>query len=71
MEAIPLPSPSTPDQSTFFNKVFSGAWGTPIALPAVPTGDVLNPNQWGFYGTDVFFRFSDGSKVKLTGSSWS
>jgi len=61
MEAIPLPSPSTPDQSTFFNKVFAGAFGVPLALNGVPTGDVLNPNQWGFFGTGVYWRFSDGS----------
>lgn len=71
MESIPLPYPSSPDQSTFFNKIFEQAQGVMIALPSVPTGDMLQPNQMGFFGTDVYLVTSSGTKIKLTGSSWS
>ena len=71
MEEIPLPSPSTPDQSTFFKKLFGLAQGSILELPSAATGDMLNPGQIGAFGNDLYFYTQGGRKIKVSGSAWS
>lgn len=71
MEPLPIPKGTSTDLETFFRNIFAGAQGSLITLPAVPTGNALQPGQAGVFGTDIYFNTPDGVKIKVTGSSWS
>lgn len=71
MEELQLPDKTTPDMERFYKQLFDQAQGSLITLRAVPTGDALNPGQWGTFGTDIYCVTPAGVKIKLTGSSWS
>lgn len=71
MEPLPIPKGTSTDLETFFRNIFAGAQGSLIELPSAPTGDALKPSQVGFFGTDIYFNTPSGTKIKLTGSSWS
>lgn len=71
MERIPIPKGVDEKVESVLKQIMDDAPGQMIALSAVPTGDVLTPGQIGFYGNDVYIRTSTGSRIKLSGSSWS
>lgn len=72
MEELQLPDKTTPDMERFFKQLFGAAQGSLIELRSVPTGNALLPGQTGVYGTDIYIVTpGSGTKIKLTGSSWS
>lgn len=70
MLEIPLPIDLKPDWVNLFKRIFDGAQGNIISLDGVPTGDMLKPNQIGYYGNDIYWCTSNGTKIKLSGSAW-
>lgn len=71
MDDIQIPEGNKPDMVNFFKKLFSGADGQFIQLESAATGNVLKPGQKGYFGTDIYIHTQNGTKIKITGASWS
>ena len=51
-----------------FDFIFRNAMGNPIILDAAPSASQMKANTWGYYGTDLYVRFADGTCLKFTGT---
>lgn len=67
MQNVVIPQNVGADMERVLNHIFSEAMGNPIKFEEAPSLSDLNPNSWGFSGTDVYLRFSDGTGIKLIG----
>lgn len=71
MEQLQIPDKTPKDVERFYRQMFDSAQGVILDLDAVPTGDALQAGQIGRFGTDIYLVSNNGTKVKLSGSSWS
>lgn len=69
MEKLIIPK-TTSDMESLLTKLFERAMGVGIKFSNAPAVTDLNPDSWGWYGNDLYFRMSDGSGIKVTGSAF-
>jgi len=67
MEKQAIHSVKDKDTRDIFDGIFEGAMGTPIAFSSAPTLDDMDANSWGFSGTNIYIKFSNGTGIILSG----
>ena len=60
MEPLVLPKDTTPDQYRYYKQLEEVAHGTMVTLASAPTSTekLLETNQWGLYGTKLYFNIA-------------
>lgn len=58
-----------PEMGRAFDFIFQNAMGNPIVFADTPTNSNMKANTWGFYGTDLYVKFADGTCLRFAGAS--
>jgi len=59
------------DLNSRLSFISQNAMGNPIVFKAAPTLAQMKANTLGFYGTDMYIKFADGTGLKVSGSALS
>ena len=57
------------DQRNLVDHIFQEAFGNPISFDSAPSASDLEPNTWGYNGTDLYIKYNDGTAVKFSGTT--
>lgn len=68
-----MPAQVKPDEQNFFKKLMDSAMGTAQVVDSAksePTLASMKPDTFIKHGSNIFFKFSDGTGLKVAGTSF-